>query len=133
MARIATKQIQQINNACSNNWRLDTQYYLFHSEKILFKIIELDEAHYLRFSLDYNSQKQVVLRINKFYHEKDKEYASSSGLGKYKILQDIPVKRKSIRYLIKLTNKLDNSRLLEINQNTPVSSGYGMFLPSEDF
>ena len=133
MGRIATKQIQQINNACSNSWQLDTQYYLFHSEKILFKNIELDEEHYLRFSLDYNSKKQVILRISKFYNERGKEYASSSGLGKCKVLQDIPVKRKSISHLIKFTNELDNSRLLEINQNTPVLSGFGMFLTSEDF
>lgn len=133
MAIINKEQIKKINSQCNNGWKLDTHYYLCHGEKILFKNIEIDEENYLKFSLDYNSQKQVILRISKFYHEKGKEYASSSGLGKCKILEDIPLKRKSISYLIEFTNELDNNKLLELNQDTPISNGYGMFLPSEDF
>lgn len=33
MPKILTEQIKAINNACSNNWKLDTQYYLFHRRK----------------------------------------------------------------------------------------------------
>ena len=133
MAKINKEQIMKVNSQCHNSWRLDTQYYLFHGEKILFKNIEIDEENYLRFSLDYNSQKQVILRISKFYHEKGKDYSSTSGLGKCKILEDIPLKRKSINNLIEFTNELDNNKLLEINKDTSVASGYGMFLPSKDF
>lgn len=133
MAKITTKQIQQINNACSNGWRLDTQYYIYHGEKQLVKCIEIDEEHYLEFSLGYTYNNQISLHISKFYHKQGEEFASTSGLGKRTILEDIQAKRKNINKLIDFTSQLDNNKLMEINQNTPVSSGNGMFVPSENF
>lgn len=133
MAKISTEQIKAINNACSNDWRLDTQFYLYHGEKRLIKCIELDEEHYLEFSISYNYQNQISLHISKFYHEKGKEYASTSGLGKRTILEETSVKRKNINKLIDYTSQLDNNKLLEINQHTPVLDGNGMFMASEDF
>ena len=49
MAKITKEQIMKVNSQCHNGWRLDTQYYLFHGEKILFKNIEIDEENYLRY------------------------------------------------------------------------------------
>lgn len=133
MAKIATKQIQQINNACRNDWRLDTQYYVFHNEKTLIKCIELDEEHYLQFRISYNYKNQATLHISKFYHKQDDQFASSNGLGKSKILNETPVKRKTVSNLIDLTSQLDNNKLMEINASTPVSKGYGIIQESEEF
>lgn len=126
MAKIATKQIQQINNACRNDWRLDTQYYVFHNEKTLIKCIELDEEHYLQFRISYNYKNQATLHISKFYHKQGETFASSNGLGKSKILNETPVKRKTVSNLIDLTSQLDNNKLMKINASTPVSKGYGI-------
>ena len=133
MAKITTKQIQQINNACSNDWRLDTQYYVFHNEKTLIKCIELDDEHYLQFRLSYNYKNQAVLHISKFYHKQDEEFASSNGLGKNKVLNETPVKRKTVSNLIDLTSWLDNNKLMKINSSTPVAKGYGLIVESDDF
>lgn len=56
-----------------------------------------------------------------------------AGAGKDKILDATPVRRKDINKLILLTKDLTNERLLEINKNTPVATGYGMITQSEDF
>ena len=104
MAKILTKQIQQINSACSNGWRLDTQYVLYHGEKRLIQHIELDTENYLQFAL-----------------------------GKRKILDTKSQKRKAIKELIAYTDELDNNKLMEINEQTPVSSGMGIFVPSDPF
>ena len=69
MARITKQEIEKINNKCSNEWRLDVEYYLFHNEKTLVKIIRLDEEHYLEFTLYYNYNNQISLRINKYHHK----------------------------------------------------------------
>ncbi len=55
------------------------------------------------------------------------------GMGKSKILDRIPVKRKEINKLILFTKVLTNEKLLEINKNTPVAPAYGMITQSEDF
>lgn len=56
-----------------------------------------------------------------------------NGLGKRKILDTTPLKRKSINKLIAYTDELDNNKLMEINEQTPVSSGNGIFIPSQPF
>ena len=55
------------------------------------------------------------------------------GMGKKKILDETPVKRKDINKLILLTKELTDEKLLEINKSTPLATGYGMILQSEDF
>ena len=96
MGKITREQIQKINNNCKNNWELDIQYFIFHSEKTLKKIIELDTEHYLEFRIDYNYNNQITLFINKFYHKANDDFATSNGLGKKKILEESPAPRKSI-------------------------------------
>ena len=56
-----------------------------------------------------------------------------NGLGKSKVLDTTPLKRKSINKLIDYTDQLDNNKLMEINEQTPVSSGMGIFVPSDPF
>jgi len=81
MATIAKEQVLKINNSCSNDWKLDLEYYLYHGEKQLVKHIDLDSEHYLEFSLHYNSRNQIVLSIKKFYHKPNDYFASSSRNG----------------------------------------------------
>lgn len=134
MASISKEQILKINNSCSNDWRLDTQYYLLHGEKRLVKHIELDkDGDYLEFALYYNYENQITLHISKYNHEKGTNYASTQGMGKKKTLEETRFKRKTTNNLIYYTQKLDNDILMEINKATPVASGYGMIVESEEF
>ena len=43
MSRLTREQVQKINNSCKNGWGLDIQYFIFHNEKTLKKIIEFLE------------------------------------------------------------------------------------------
>lgn len=118
---------------CSNGWKLDIQYYLFHGEYRIIKHIEIDEEYYLEFSLGFRYSNQIVLHISKYHHEKGATFATSNGLGKNKILDETCYKRKSVNKLAELTKDLDNDKLLEINKNTKVSTGYGIIVESEEF
>lgn len=132
MAKITREQIQKINNKCKNGWELDIQFFIFHNEKTLKKIIELDEEHYLEFKIDYNYQNQIVLFINKFYHKLGEDYATSNGLGKKKILEETPASRKSINKLIEYTETLADEQLIQINSETDVIRT-PLFVPTEAF
>lgn len=104
-----------------------------YGEKQLIKCIELDEESYLKFTICYNSQNQMLLYISKYYHKKDDYFAHSQGLGKRTILEPTQAKRKNLNKLIEYTNRLNNETLLDINTVTPVSDGGGIFAPSENF
>lgn len=133
MAKITREAIQKINNKCSNDWRLDVQYFLFHSEKQLIKHIRLDDEHYLEFSLYFNYQNQIQLHISKFYHKQGDTFASSQGLGKHKILNEVQATRKNVNELIELTKSLTDDELMRINNVTEVTKSNGLFLESEAF
>lgn len=132
MAKITREQIQKINSKCKNSWELDIQYFIFHNEKTLKKIIKLDEEHYLEFKIDYNYKNQIVLFINKFYHKLGEDYATSNGLGKKKILEETPASRKSINKLIEYTETLTDEQLMQINSETDVIRT-PLFVPTEAF
>ena len=132
MAKITREQIQKINSKCKNSWELDIQYFIFHNEKTLKKIIKLDEEHYLEFKIDYNYKNQIVLFINKFYHKLGEDYATSNGLGKKKMLEETPESRKNINKLIEYTEKLTDEILMKINNETDVIRT-PIFVPSEAF
>ncbi len=97
------------------------------------KCIDLDEESYLKFTLCYNSQNQIVIYISKFYHKKGDYFAHSDGLGKRTTLDQTQAKRKNLNKLIEYTDRLNNETLLDINTVTPVLSGGGIFAPSENF
>ena len=132
MAKITREQIQKINNKCKNDWELDIQFFIFHNEKTLKKIIELDEEHYLEFKIDYNFKNQIVLFINKFYHKTGENFATSNGLGKKKMLEETSASRKSINKLIEYTEKLTDEQLIQINSETDVIRT-PLFVPTEAF
>ena len=133
MVKITKEQIDTINRQCANGWELDVQYYLFYGEKVLVKQIKLDSQNYLEFSLRYNYKNQVSLHISKFYRKENEIFASTSGLGKSRILDTVSVKRKNVNRLIKFTRNLTDNKLLKINNNTKVSKSNGLFLQSEEF
>lgn len=132
MGKITREQIQKINNNCKNNWELDIQYFIFHSEKTLKKIIELDTEHYLEFRLDYNYNNQITLFISKFYHRANDAFSTSNGLGKKKILDETSAPRKNTNKLIELTEQLTDEKLMQINNETDVIKS-PIFVPSEAF
>ena len=132
MAKITREQIQKINNKCSNDWRLDVEYYIFHNEKTLIKQIKLDDEHYLEFALRYNYKNQITLHISKFYHKQGDYFASSNGLGKSKIIDNSQATRKNVNNLIELTNSFTDEELMKINSETEVIKN-SIFVASEEF
>ena len=133
MASLSKEQRQKINNECQNEWELDVHYFLFHNEKTLIKKIQKDDKHFLEFTLYFNSQNQISLRINKYEHESGTSHAKTHGLGKYKVLDETMHKRKNVNKLIEVTGDLNNEKLLEINDNTDVAKGYGLIVESDKF
>lgn len=132
MPKITKQQIEKINNKCMNDWRLDVQYYLYHSEKELIKKIDLDEENYLEFKLRYNYKKQISLHISKFHHKEGDYFASSQGLGKSKILDETQVTRKNVNNLIEFTDRLTDDECMRINAETQVTKSC-IFVASEEF
>lgn len=131
MATIKKEEIQKINNKCSNDWRLDVEYFLFHSEKKLYKRINLDDETFLQFDLMYNYKNEKTLHISKYHHKKDDYFATSSGLGKFVKLSDSQ-SRKSINDLIKMTSEFTDERLLQINSENEVYKS-PLLVASEEF
>ncbi len=133
MGKITKQEILKINNKCFNNWSLDVEYFIYYNEKTLIKQIQIDEENYLEFALRYNYNKKISLHISKFYHKKNENYASTSGLGKSKVLDETPAKTKNVNKLIELTKILNDEELLKINENTQVIKSSGLFIASEEF
>ena len=132
MGTITREQIQKINNKCSNDWSLDTEYYLFHDEKTLKKNLPIDNEHYIQFKLNYNWRNQITLSFNKFYHKQGDYFATSNGLGKNRILDTTEFSRKNINNLIELTEKLTDDELMLINSQTEVIKS-PIIVASEEF
>lgn len=132
MPRITREQIQKTNAKCSNDWRLDTEYYLFHNEKTLIKHIELDNEHYLQFKLSYNWNNQITLHISKYHHKEGDYFATSNGLGKSRILDETPATRKNLNNLIEFTKTLTDDECMSINEETEVIKS-PIFIASEQF
>lgn len=133
MGKITKQEILKINNKCFNNWSLDVEYFIYYNEKTLIKQIQIDKENYLEFALRYNYNKKISLHISKFYHKKNENYASTSGLGKSKVLDETPAKTKNVNKLIELTKILNDEELLKINENAPVIKSGGLFIASEEF
>lgn len=133
MPSITKEQVDSTNAKCSNGWKLDVEYYLSHGEKTLIKCVTLDEKNYLEFTIRYNYKNQISLHISKFYHEKGDYFASTHGMGKNKVLNEIQAKRKSVNNLIEFTRTLTDEVLRKINNDTEVAKGEGLILQSEDF
>lgn len=132
MAQITREQVQKINEKCSNEWGLDIQYFLYHNEKTLIKKIDLDEEHYLEFTLRYNYKNQISLHISKFHHKEGDYFATSQGLGKSRLLDNTEYSRKNVNNLIDFTKNLNDEELMTINAMTEVTRT-PIFVASEEF
>ena len=105
------KQVQELNNKCSSNWRFDTTFFIFHSIKTLHKKLKVDEAGYYEFRLYYNNQNQITLSIKRFDY---KDNVTIAGESKNIILDKTEFKRKSNSKLLDMTEKLTDKKLLKI-------------------
>ncbi len=132
MGKITKQQIQKINNNCKNGWELDVQYFMFHSEKQLVKRIDIDDQNYLEFTIGYDWNNRIILRISKFYHQAGDYFATSNGLGKKKILEETSATRKNLSKLIEITEQLTEGELMKINNETDVIKN-PIFIPSKVF
>lgn len=118
MARIRPEQITSINSKCSNGWVLDPLYFASFGEKTLIKRVKIDNQHFFEFKIRYNSNNQIELHISKYFQETEDKLAVTSGLGKNIILEEIPLKRKSVNNLIAITEKMNEQKLLELEKET---------------
>ena len=105
------KQVQELNNKCSSNWRFDTTFFIFHSIKTLHKKLKVDEAGYYEFRLYYNNQNQITLNIKRFDY---KENVTMEGEIKSIILDKTEVKRRNNSKLLDMTEKLTDEKLLKL-------------------
>lgn len=133
MESMSKKQIQEINNKCSNNWSFDISYFVYHSEKTLIKKLKVDDTGYLEFRLYYNNENQIALHISKFEYDRDGKTATTEGLGKITTLDLKKHKRRIFNNLIAFTDKLTDDELLQINAETKTSSASWLILQSKDF
>ena len=133
MSVITKQEINNINGKCNNGWMLDVQYYMFHNERTLIKQIPIDDEYYLEFRLCYSNKKQILVHISKFHKKPNEQCAVTTGLGKNAIIDETEYKRKNINNLLAFTNKLNNFKLMDLNKNTKISSGYGLIMESEEF
>lgn len=126
MARITAKQITSVNSKCSNGWVMNVLYYSSFGEKTLIKRITLDEKNFLEFTLSYNSDNQISLRISKYSHEPNETFAVSTGLGKSVILDETQAKRKSVNNLIAFTEELTDEKLFELEKDSKETDSKGV-------
>lgn len=117
MATLTSEEIQAIHSKCSNDWRLNRELYIYHEEKALTKQIDIDNENYTEFTIRYNSKRQIILTISKYYHKQNKRLAVTSGAAKRIMLEETPVKRKNVNNLIAFTEKLTESKLLELEKS----------------
>lgn len=112
------KQIEEINHKCSNNWKFNIVFWVYHSQKTLFKKLKIDDTGFFEFSLSYNSENQIILHIDKFNYIKDVETAICEEKGKNIILDKTPNRRRNIKKLIDITEQLTDEQLLKLNTET---------------
>ena len=117
MATLTSEEIQAIHSKCSNDWRLNRELYIYHEEKALTKQIDIDNENYIEFTIRYNSKRQIILTISKYYHKKNQRLAVTSGAAKRIMLEETPVKRKNVNNLIAFTEKLTQKKLLELEKS----------------
>ena len=108
---ITKKQVQEINNKCSSNWRFDTIFFVYHSVKSLSKKLKVDDTGYFEFRLFYNNQNQITLNIKRFDY---KHNVTVAGETKSIILDKTEVKRRNNSKLLDMTEKLTDEILLKL-------------------
>lgn len=119
MAKITIEQIKKINDKCFNNFKLDTQYFLIHNEKTLYKDITINENLRIEVKINYYTEYENSLGYNrptgkliptlnfrKWVNDGNSTMWSSTDWGKRKIISDERPARKNISLLQKLTKEV---------------------------
>ena len=119
MAKITIEQVKKINSKCDNNFRLDVQYFLIHSEKTLYKDIDINNNLKIEVKINYFPEYENSLGYNretgkliptlnfrKWVREYEGSLWSSTDWGKRKIISDERPTRKNISLLQKLTKEV---------------------------
>ncbi|MDD3225867.1 MAG: hypothetical protein PHX70_14405 [Clostridium sp.] len=105
------EELNKINEKCGNDFKLDLQYYMFHKEKQLEKLVNINDNQFLEYTLyfsenyrSYNKEIVIKLRISKYTKQGD--YATSQGLGQTFIIEE-GLTRKNFNKLVELSHTLD--------------------------
>lgn len=117
-AVMTKKQLEEINNKCSSNWKFDVTFFIFHSIKSLCKNLKVDDTGYFECRLYYNNQNQITLNIKRFNYEKG---VTVAGQTKSIILNKTEVKRRNNSKLLDMTEKLTDKQLLKLYTETEVT------------
>ena len=65
MARITVEQVKKINSKCDNKFCLDVQYFLIHSEKTLYKDIDINNNLKIEVKINYCPEYENSLGYNR--------------------------------------------------------------------
>lgn len=126
MAKITIERVKKINSECKNDFKLDIQYYVMHSEYNLYKCIDLDKENYVKAYImfrdyrdkenpyKYTGKYQVYLNVSKWYHKEGDYFASSSGLGKSVLLSEETFDKKAVKTLQKFTENVTEEMIMQI-------------------
>lgn len=109
------KQVEEINNKCSSNWKFDITFFIFHSIKTLCKSLKIDDTGYFEFRLYYNNQNQITLNIKRFNY---KNGVTVAGETKSIIMDKTELKRRNNSKLLDMTEKLTDEQLLKLYAET---------------
>lgn len=122
MGKLLKKDVEKWNSECKNDFKFDVEYYIFHNEKTVEKIIELDKEHYLKTHIMYYDKREnfkwigyyINVNISKWYHKEGENFASSNGLGISLALNDIIYKKRSFKELQKATELINTELIMSI-------------------
>lgn len=124
MANITREQINKLNSKCSNGFRFDLNYFLFHNEKVFEKRIKIGENKILVAKLmfydrwDTEQRKQLNIPTIHLAEYLDKgSVMSSSGLG-YFITIAPSVERKNTNMLASFTKDYDDAAILKMYEDS---------------
>ena len=119
MAKITIEQVKKINSKCDNKFCLDVQYFLIHSEKTLYKDIDINNNLKIEVKINYFPEYENSLGYNretgkliptlnfrKWVREYEGSLWTSTDWGKRKIISDERPTRKNISLLQKLTKEV---------------------------
>jgi len=130
MSKLLRKDVEKWNSECSNGFKFDIQYFIFHNEKTLEKDIVLDDENFLKahlsFYAKYENFKEVGyyinLNVSKYYHKKGDNFSSSNGLGVNLQINDTIYTKRSFKELQKATATITDDVILALAENKQIDN-----------
>lgn len=115
MKPMTKREIEQINNKCSNNWKFDLLYFIYRNQKNLIKKVRMpDETGYFQFRLCYNNENQVTLNMREFRYF-PAENVTVENTDRNIVLKENTYKKRNLHNLILSTLELNDNRLIALN------------------